>query len=211
MPSLNEYNRKNNLHQVDESQNSILNAAETVFLRKGLENTSMGDIADQANVHRVTLYRYFPNRDPIAFEIAVRILKKIKTSTDISDKTIYLQAIKEDILAMIDQFQNLRDAYKYLGMFDHLYGEKYPSNELADWFKEEINAMRWGKGRFSNSIPAEVRSQLVVLLNTIMSFLEKMAARGELMADEQDVHLNYQLSVFREMAGNLLDDLISKY
>ena len=139
------------------------------------------------------------------------MLKKIKTSTDISDKTIYLQAIKEDILAMIDQFQNLRDAYKYLGMFDHLYGDKYPSNELADWFKEEINAMRWGQGRFSNSIPAEVRSQLVVLLNTIMSFLEKMAARGELMADEQDVHLNYQLSVFREMAGNLLDDLISKY
>lgn len=210
MTSKNELNRQKGLHQVDQQREAILKAAEHLFLRQGLENTTMGEIANEAKIHRATLYRYFPNIDPISFEIAVRMLQRIKTSTDISEEPVYLQAVKEDILAMIDQFSHLRNAYRFLGMFDHLYGDRYPSQDLASWFKDEVNAMRWGKGRFSQTIPPKLRAQLVVLLNTIMSFLEKMASRGELMANEQDVPLENQLEIFRAMVDHYLVDLINK-
>lgn len=211
MASTYEQNRLNGVHQVDERRNAILDAAETLFLRQGLENTTMGDIARETGIHRSTLYRYFPDRDPIAFEIAVRMLKRIKSSTDVSEEPVYLRAVKEDALAMIDQFYQLRDAYRFLGMFDHLYGDHYPNEALAHWFKEQVNAMRWGKGRFQGAIPSPVRSQVVMLLNAIMSFLEKMAARGDLMASEQDVSLDEELRLFRRMVRVYMDDLIAEH
>ena len=209
MASTYEQNRINGIHQVDEQRASIIDAAETIFLKKGLENTTMGDIAKQAGVHRVTLYRYFPDRDPIVFEIAVLMLKKIKSSTDISEQPVYLHAFKENTLAMIDQFYQLQDAYRYLGMFDHLYGDHYPNDTLAAWFKEQVNAMRWGKGKFIGDIPAKIRSQIVMILNSIMSFLEKMAARGELMASEQNVSLQDEFYYFKQMISLYIDDLIA--
>lgn len=209
MTSIYAQNRMNGLYQVDVQRNAILDAAETLFLRKGLENTTMGEIAKETGIHRATLYRYFPDRDPIAFEIAVRMLKKIKSSTDISEQPVYLHAIKEDTLAMIDQFYQLRDAYRYLGMFDYLYGDSYPNKSLADWFKEQVNAMRWGKGRFQGEIPGEVRPKVVMLLNAIMSFLEKMAARGDLMSSEQDVSLDEELLLYERMVCVYIDDLIA--
>ena len=209
MSSTYEQNRINGLHQVDEQRDAILDAAETIFLRKGLENTTMGEIAKETGIHRATLYRYFPDRDPIAFEIAVRMLKKIKSSTDISESTDYLHAIKENTLAMIDRFYQLREAYRFLGMFDHLYGDSYPNKTLGDWFKEQVNTMRWGKGRFPGDIPGEVRPKVVMLLNAIMSFLEKMAARGDLMASEQDVSLDEELKLYKRMICLYIDDLIA--
>ena len=201
-------NRISGVHQIDEQRSAILDAAETLFLRNGLDATTMGDIAKKAGVHRVTLYRYFPDRDPIAFEIAVRMLRKIKYSTDISDQPVYLRAVKDNALAMIDQFSELREAYRFLGMFDHLYGDHYPNETLAAWLKEQINTMPWGKGRFQGVVPAAVRSQVIMLLNAIMSFLEKMAARGELMASEQEVPLEEELRLFRRMVALYVDDLI---
>ena len=209
MTSMYEQNRINGIHQVDEQRNAILDAAETLFLQKGLENTTMGDIARETGIHRATVYRYFSDRDPIAFEIAVRMLKKIKAATDVSEKSVYLHAIKENTLAMIDQFYQLRDAYRFLGMFDHLYGDSYPNETLAAWFKEQVNTMRWGKGRFQGEIPGEVRPKVVMLLNAIMSFLEKMAARGELMASEQDVSLDEELMLYKRMVCAYIDDVIA--
>ncbi len=208
MTSIYEKNRKNGVHQVEDQRIAILDAAETLFLAKGLENTTMGEIAKEAGIHRTTLYRYFADRDPIAFEVAIRMLKEIKYSTDVSEQSEYLLAVKEDILAMIDQFDQLRNAYRYLGMFDYLYGDSYPNNVLAESFKEQINAMRWGKGRFQQEIPGEVRTHVVMLLNTVMSFLEKLAARGELMAREQDVSLEEELKLYKRMICVYIDDLV---
>lgn len=209
MTSIYEQNRINGLYQVNEQRDAILAAAETLFLQKGLENTTMGDIAKGTGIHRVTLYRYFPDRDPMAFEIAVRMLRKIKSSTDISEQPVYLRAVEENTLAMIDQFHQLREAYRFLGMFDHLYGDHYPNETLAAWFKEQVNAMRWGKGRFQGEITGEVRAQVVMLLNAIMSFLEKMAARGDLMAGEQEVSLDDELRLFKRMVRVYIDDIIA--
>ena len=72
--------RRERAHQVEERRDAIIVAATEMFLEKGLEHTSMLDIANQANISKVTLYRYFPNRDPIAFEVAVRMLKTIMTT-----------------------------------------------------------------------------------------------------------------------------------
>jgi AcrR family transcriptional regulator len=202
--------RQNGKTQVDAQRSKILEAAETLFLQQGLECTNMTDIAAQAGITRMSLYRYYPDRDQIAFEIAAGMLKKIEGSYDMGGRAITFETLREIALAMIDKFYLLRDAYRYLGMFDHLYGDRYPSETLAAWYKDQIFSLRWG-----GSLPeashqdASIRKQAVTILNTVMSFLEKMAARGELMSNEQEVPLDEQLNLFKEMIGCYIDRLVT--
>ncbi len=205
MISTYERNRINGVHQVDEQRNAILNAAETLFLREGLENTTMGDIAKETGIHRATVYRYFPDRDPIAFEIAARMLKKISLTAGYLESSSEPIRLREFLLAMIDHFDELRDAYRYLGMFNHLYGDHYPNETLANWFKEQAFSVVPSRRELQRAELKGERDQVIVIINTIMSFLEKMAGRGDLMASEQGVPIAEQLKIFREMIQLYID------
>lgn len=207
--------RQSGMHQLSERRASILDAAEELFLKNGLENTSMIDIANAAGITKVTLYRYFPDRDPIAFEISDRMLKRIASVShavsffDVSRQEQMLAAFKQVAHAMVRNFYPLRDAYRYIGMFDHLYGDRYPSQDLADWYKEHIFALQMGGIPFEQIVRGFSHGrEVVTVMNTIMSFLEKMAARGELMSDEQEVPLDDQLRLFDEMIGVYFDSLM---
>ena len=181
-----EKNRQGGKHQIARRKDSILDAAEALFLQKGLENTSMVDIAGQAGITKVTLYRYFPDRHPIAFEIAVRMLRRINAAAGDEKLEPNLENLKRFALGMIQNFDRLRDAYRYIGMFDHLYGDRYPNDALADWYKNQMISIGWLEDFFQGSEEAfPRRKQMIMFFNTIMSFLEKMAARGELMSAEQ--------------------------
>ena len=201
--------RRTGKHQVEDQRCAILDAAELLFLQNGLDQTTMVDIAHKTGIHKVTLYRYFPDIHPIAFEIAARMLKRIVEATSTGKPSLTLEAMKKNALAMVDQFHPLRDAYRYLGMFDHLYGDHYPDETLAAWYQEQLIAtFNWG-GSPDQAPTLEITTsdQVIVILNSIISFLEKLAARGELLANEQGVPVEKQLKVYREIISNYFDHL----
>lgn len=53
-------------------QQSILEAAEKVFVEKGYEKTSIADIAKEAVFTKTTIYKYFPTKNIIYYYVAVR-------------------------------------------------------------------------------------------------------------------------------------------
>ncbi|HVM72005.1 MAG TPA: TetR/AcrR family transcriptional regulator [Anaerolineales bacterium] len=200
--------RRERAQQVKDRRLAIITAAAELFLEKGLEQTTMLDIAGRARISKVTLYRYFSDRDPLAFEVSVRMLKTILASAGqgVEQDATGFRAVRGICLGMIREFPALRSAYRYLGMFDHLYGDHYPSDELAAWYKQHI--FEFGTGSLAGaSMDKHVQEQIVTLLNAIMSFLEKMAARGELMGKEQEVPLQVQLSIFEEIVCAYLDSI----
>lgn len=199
--------RRNGNTQVDAQRLNILDAAEKLFMEKGLENTNMSDIASEAGITRVSLYRYFSDRHPIAFEIAVRMLRKILESSDTGERPINFESLRSIAIRTIEQFYQLRGAYRYLGMFDHLYGDHYPDEKLAAWYKEQISALGWiGEIDQEASLLANL-APIVMINNCIMSFLQKLAVRGDLMADEQGVPLDAQLYFLKEMMHLYFDRL----
>ena len=207
--SLIDEERKKGKHQIEDQRCAILDAAESLFLQNGLDQTTMVDIANEAGIHKVTLYRYFPDIHPIAFEIAVRMLKKIAEVTNIGEPSLTLESMKKYALALVDQFYQLQDAYRYLGMFDHLYGDHYPDQTLAAWYQEQlISTLHWG-GSPSQELSEDITTsdQVIVILNSIMSFLEKMAARGMLLANEQGVQLEKQLKIHKDIIHVYFDHL----
>jgi len=53
-------------------QDRILRAAAACFRERGVEGTSMGDIAAAAGLQRPNLYRYFPNKEALVLEALLR-------------------------------------------------------------------------------------------------------------------------------------------
>ncbi|MEM8858913.1 MAG: TetR/AcrR family transcriptional regulator [Chloroflexota bacterium] len=203
--------RSEQKQQVDARREAIITAAQQLFLEKGITEISMRDIAEGATINRATLYRYFPDRHPLTFEVAARMLEKIATvsSREVDENVGFEQATRTILMGMIHSFDELIDAYRYIGMFDQLYGRAYPTEELAKEYQEKIFEIF---GRLASapldSIPSEKFAQLITVTNTIMSFLEKMAGRGELMGGEQGVPMQIQIEQFEQMINLIIDQFL---
>lgn len=55
----------------------IMAAAERLFFTKGIENTTMDDVAVEAELSKGTLYLYFKSKEEIHWEITQRHMKKV--------------------------------------------------------------------------------------------------------------------------------------
>jgi AcrR family transcriptional regulator len=197
-PSISAANRRVGKHQVEEQRESILCAAEELFLQNGLENTSMIDIARHAGINRVTLYRYFANRDEIAVQIQMRMMRKIAAVLPADPQAEdTLESHRQRAQAIIRSFPRLRNAYRYIGMFDKVYLDHAPGNPLAQWTKAQLQAGRAAPGEEPARPPHG--KELTVILSTITWFLEKLALRGELTWGDPSVPLEDHLQFFEEM------------
>ncbi len=56
---------------------AIINAAEKTFFSYGIKNTTMEEIAEEAELSKGTLYLYFKNKEDLLLEIAVKGLEKL--------------------------------------------------------------------------------------------------------------------------------------
>jgi AcrR family transcriptional regulator len=61
----------------DERKNQILNAAEQVFTKKGLDSARMDDIADETGLSKGTLYLYFKSKDELIIAILDRVFQGV--------------------------------------------------------------------------------------------------------------------------------------
>jgi AcrR family transcriptional regulator len=205
-----EKSRQNGTHQVEAQAASILDAAETTFLRQGLENTTMVDIAAQAGITKVTLYRYFPNRDVIAVKIWERMMQKVMALFGPMDQLFSLEGVRNLAHVMIHNFETLRDAYRFIGMFDQFYLDHAPDTDVTQWTKQEFS-LQWGDEVLSGNgfIASPEGRRCVVIMNTVIWFLEKVALRGEASWFELGVPLEEQLTIFEEMVTSYLERLLT--
>ena len=54
-------------------KNNLLNAAQTLFLEKGVSKTSISEIAERASVAKGTFYLYFDDKDDLLQQLLYRI------------------------------------------------------------------------------------------------------------------------------------------
>jgi AcrR family transcriptional regulator len=66
----------------DQAKERLLAAAETCYADRGPARTRMSDIANQAGVHRSTVYYYFPNKDAILAASFVRAMAGVLAAAE---------------------------------------------------------------------------------------------------------------------------------
>ncbi|QUI21401.1 TetR/AcrR family transcriptional regulator [Vallitalea pronyensis] len=76
----------------------IIDSAERLFERKGYEQTTMDEIAKEAEFTKKTIYKYFVSKQEIYYEIAYRAFKALKEYTD--DIVLFLDMNGYDKMAV---------------------------------------------------------------------------------------------------------------
>jgi AcrR family transcriptional regulator len=96
----------------EQRRQEIITAAEKVFFKKGIDNATMDDVAEKAELSKATLYLYFSSKDEIYSAIysksQEKLFKTIKKATDQLPNT--REKISEFISAFIS-FQKKNPEY----------------------------------------------------------------------------------------------------
>lgn len=119
----------------------ILQVAEAQFVDKGIERTQMTDIADASGINRRTLYRYFPTKDLLAFEVEMIVMDQIQSymgSLADHDACGTGLACVQDYFDRVD-LGRIRDLLRFTAEFDRYFQNEYPNSELTRRFIESIN------------------------------------------------------------------------
>jgi AcrR family transcriptional regulator len=186
--------------QAEKRKQMVLDVAEKLFLEKGLANTTMNDIMTAARVSKATLYRYFQSIDPIAFEIQYRMIREVfKNAIILIEEGIKVdEFVLKSLLMLIDEFHQHEKEYRYIGMFDNLYSEKYPSQKLANEYREFLESFNKGMIEKFRADHKDY-NKLVTSMNVVFSFLQRLATRGKQLEKYQGITVDEQLIEFKKM------------
>jgi AcrR family transcriptional regulator len=172
------------LHR-DRQRESILEAAEQLFLVRGIDDVNMADIALAAQVTRATLYKYFPNKQEIAwavFEYYCEFMMTFVPYESLLEAPSGFMRVANILEAWCEFFHTYPQRALYFAQFDVLYA-KDGSTERMNRFKYRLHqgdepiilALRAGiaDGSIRTDIVPELMS---VTIMTIIAGIERRLA-----------------------------------
>jgi AcrR family transcriptional regulator len=189
---------------MEERKKEVIDTAKKLFLEKGLNNVTMNDIMNEAGLSRATMYRYYDSIHPIAFEVEYEMLQEIFSDLKLIDMTNRDggEAIKEILLTMVDRFIPHIKAYRYISMFDFLYSDKYPNDNLTQEYNKVIQSII--DANMSGEKVKEQFDGALTYVSVIFAYLQKLAHRKEII-DKGEIDVTLRLDIVRGMIYKLLD------
>lgn len=198
----------------------ILDAALKLFCEKGIEETSIEDVARLAEVGPATIYRYFDTKAELAIQSAMvywscisnRYLTLLSTeSTDFADSIepsgMIPQSGADALARILDIFVHIFEEesafLKFLHEFDIFIKRYAISPERLASYEEQIlnlkpyvtKALEQGLTDGSLSFSWSVDELYFSLTHTLLSLMMKLAGEGDLLLSDQKVSLVLQVQI----------------
>lgn len=204
--------RRERQQQVKDRHQQILFTARELFLENGIESTTMQQIAEAAQISKMTLYRYFPDRASLAIEVAINTIHEIRSHIIASypPGTASSTQPLDMFTAIIDSYPKFEDGYRFMAMFDNLYYASYPTPELHTRYRTEVSQIFGSRldSLVNDQAGHEKYARIMTITNMIMAFLQRLALRGELMRKEQQLPVDIQLQLFRGYILGISRDIL---
>ncbi|MDE0654204.1 MAG: TetR/AcrR family transcriptional regulator [bacterium] len=192
-------------------RSEIIDAAEALFLERGIAATTMTDIAERVGVSRITLYRYFADCDALAFEVAGWMLERLVTKARevLPAGAGPVEAARAGLGSLITNFEHNRDVHWYLTVLDSHRPFRDISEELAQWYASRTRqALLFDEAVASYVFDDATAERLVSLANVVMGVLGRFAIKGENLS-RGGITLETQLGYFRELVFNYFDTIVA--
>lgn len=124
----------------EQRRNEIIKAAEQVFFTKGIENASMDEVAEKAELSKGTLYLYFKNKEALHFAICTRGLTILKSKFEkVIDPS---KTMLENLIAIGFAFVSFsRENNDYFKVMSHFENKEYEFNEEDHIHSEKDDVM----------------------------------------------------------------------
>ena len=191
------------------SRSAIIDAGQVLFLKQGIASTTMGDIAEQAGVSRVTVYRHFPECGAIAFEVNSVMLGSIldATSAGMSAGASGLETARQGLESLFTAYSTQEPAFRFCAVFSSFYAIEARSDELAEWYgaREYQGLGEACVSLFGSELDKETSDRLKMLTDIAASGLCSLAISGASTNSDAEARLRY----LKELILGHFDAIIS--
>lgn len=191
---------------LSELDNKIISIAEEMFLKDGLFNVEMKDIAKVVGISRSTLYRHFENSLEIAFLIAKRyVYITSEPSVDFPPSINGYEKFRLATLALVDKMLANIHMVAFLSEFDLLYNAKSPLTERAAEYDSFNHAYRspllsyYSEGVADGSIHDDGNGELIprAIHHTCFAMTQRIGLRESIYMREHHLGIELILSAVK--------------
>lgn len=183
----------------------ILDAAETLFDKRGIDRVSMADITSASGIRASTLYEYFSNKDEIVWAIVTELFavgsKQAKgrmdgTSSGLAKITALLEF-------MADELERSPATVRFMTQFDAMYARDWPTERLLT-LEAQINPKGFRffsqlirEGVADGSLRPDLDPDLTMhaVINAVIAAQRRLASLGNKVEIEYGQPIN---RLFRE-------------
>ncbi len=124
-------------------KNELVDLARTLFLEKGVQKTTMAEIAKQAGVAEGTLYLYFENKKDLLNEVAISW--SAQYLDQVTQELIGCHGLEEKIEAIVRnqlQFMFLQPELYFMFFREIRANPEYPKSKLRTYNKHYTNLFK---------------------------------------------------------------------
>lgn len=179
----------------------MVEAAARCFIRKGIEATSIVDIAREAGFGEATVYRYFSNKENLALACGIRFwdqvgdfFKERTASSGFAGKS-GMEQVKDLMDGALEFYERETESFRLIHNLDgFLLSHKVDEAKLQE-YSQAVDSLRpylWDaleKGKADGSIQRreDTTELYYALTNGIFGMMQKQAAAGELLETDRTV------------------------
>lgn len=202
----------------ENQRDRILEAAEMLFIRDGIDNASIGGIAAAARISRVTLYQYFPNKQEVAWAIFQKITEEIYAGPAAQLAPAAgngFQRLEYLILAGASLLEKHPEHLRFIVEFNTLYAREGNPDRVRNTV-EQAGAQSYSlftevihQGIADGSIRPELEPNLLsaAIMNLLNALNSRFALLGDLITKEYDQPV---MAMYREICRAFLRGIQAK-
>jgi AcrR family transcriptional regulator len=178
----------------DETENRIVDLAQSKFLEYGFSRITMDEIANELGISKRTLYEYFPSKKNLLNTVTDRKLMKIQSSFD---------TIVQDNLNVVEKIQSVfKLLSKEIGEFSNEYLEDLQKYAPDVWKKIDEFRTKTGIANLKKIIKKGQAQGIIRkdINKTIFIYIVLSIARGVMVPE---IFVNSPFSM-KDVIGNII-------
>ncbi len=179
----------------ENQREQLLNTAEDLFIKNGIEAVTIIDIAQTSNITRPTLYKYFSCKEDMAIEIF-----KTVTSGWAEDDRVKVWSCRDSGYATVEKFimkhidrmfDNIREA-SFIAEFNYLYAKHWTGEQALEIIRGalgegDLNLRKAVQsGQADGSIRADISIDMIIasIFNLNSGLMNRIGELGPKLDEE---------------------------
>lgn len=169
--------------------NEIIDAAEHVFFEKGVNNATMDDVAEKAELSKGTLYIYFKSKEDLHYTIIIRAMELMTEifQKHISEKLNGLENLLKIGNAYVEFFEKYTNYFNLMMEFHATKIEKVAEEKKKKLLEDDSPLILVSKILEQGQHDGSIRNDMVpiemaiILWSQLSGFLEFISIRKPMM------------------------------
>ena len=189
------------IYQVDGTRDRILDAAQRLFIERGLFDVTMKDLATQIGISRASLYRYYRDKLDLALDVMSKVLTGLPAGEAAAHAKETGKTGLDKAFIFLEHYwlnPGYIANYRYLAEFDSYFsGARAPQafrQRLAEALDqcypgmlEEYLQEGIGDGSIRSDIELDITAEM--LQNALRALHHRVLLRGELLIEVHEENL----------------------